>query len=62
MTHDRLNIYTLTQNELELSGRVEMQSKAPNSLVAWGGEVYYVDDTRLIKYSVDHDKEVKYLS
>ena len=31
-------------------------------MVVWGGDVYYVADTRLIKYSVDHDKEVKFFS
>ena len=40
----------------------EISSKKPESMVVWGGHVYYVADTRLIKYSVDHDKEVKFLS
>ena len=62
MGNGKLNIYDQNGVDLELVDSVEVQTKSPDSIVVWGGEVYYVDDTRLIKYSVDHDKEVKYLS
>ena len=62
MGHGKLNIYDQDGINLELVDSVELQTKSPDSMVVWGGEVYYVADTRLIKYSVDHDKEVKYLS
>ena len=62
MGHGKLNIYDQDGINLELVDSVELQTKSPDSMVVWGGEVYYVADTRLIKYSVDHDKEVKFLS